>query len=144
MLAPERPARIAMKYLVTLLVGIGSGALLALFAVNLLARQQPAGKALMVLMQQHVGALRAAIRDGGCASPEPAARFARLAALGEEIAWAFPAQMAEAPGFVTRRDELLRVLAGLHTEPSTDCAGLAAGLKHLTDHCDACHNAYRH
>jgi hypothetical protein len=133
-----------MKYVVILLVGFVAGAMLALFAANLLARQDATGRALMVLMQDHVGALRGGIRDGSCPPETTAARLARLSVLTAEIDYAFAPGLADDPGFRVRRDELARTLVGLSAAVPADCAGLSNAIKTLNDTCDACHNAHRY
>ncbi len=133
-----------MKYLVTLLVGFVAGALLALFAANLLARRHATSRATMVLMQDHLGALRVSLRDGQCQPQTSAARLTRLAMLTAEIDYAFAPELVADPGFRVRRDELARALEGLITDPPADCESLADAIKTLGDTCDACHHAYRY
>jgi cytochrome c556 len=133
-----------MKYVVILLVGFVAGAMLALFAANLLARQDATGKALMVLMQEHLGALRTGIRGGQCAADATRARLERLVVLTAEIDYAFPTGLADDPAFGVRRDELARVLDGLSADVPADCAKLSNAIKSIADTCDACHNAHRY
>jgi hypothetical protein len=133
-----------MKYVVILLVGFAAGAMLALFAANLLAREDATGRALMVLMQDHLGALRVGIRDGQCQPETTASRLDRLAALTAEIDYAFAPGLADDPAFQVRRDELARALAGLAADVPADCARLSDAIKTLADTCDACHNAHRY
>lgn len=133
-----------MKYVVVLLVGFVAGAMLALFAANLLARQDATGRALMVLMQDHLGALRAGIRGGQCAPDTTRARLERLAMLTAEIDYAFAPGLADDPAFGVRRDELARVLGSLSSEVPADCARLSDAIKTIADTCDACHNAHRY
>ncbi len=133
-----------MKFLITLLIGLLAGAILALFAANLLARKDASGRAVMVLMQDHLFALRAAIRVNQCPAEATAKRLARLAVLAAEIDYAFASGAADEPEFRVRSAELTGVLAGLERRTPQDCASLTAALKSITDTCDACHHAYRH
>lgn len=132
-----------MRYLVTLVVGFGAGALLALFWANLQRAQDAYPRGVMAAMQHHYDGLRRGLAGPACPPETSAATLRRLRVLSDEVPDAIIEPRDPGPGFVQRHEAFVRALDAAIVAPPADCTALNALVRDLGDRCEACHLEFR-
>jgi cytochrome c556 len=129
-----------MRALLLLLLGLAVGAIAASFAGNALRERDAYPRAVMDLMQHHVGTLRGAIRARQCDGTTTTGHLQRLQVIATEIGPAFPDVDQPFRDGAAKLENALRVSAAA---APADCPALQAALKPIDDACDSCHRLYR-
>ncbi len=132
-----------MRYLITLVVGLGAGALLALFWANLQRAQDAYPRGVMAAMQHHYDGLRRGLAGPDCPPAKAVAGLQRLRVLSDEVPTAIIAPRDPGPGFVQRHEAFVRALDAAITAPPADCAALNALVRDVGDRCEGCHLEFR-
>lgn len=129
-----------MRALLLVILGLAIGAIGATFALSALRQGTPYHKAVMAVMQHHMGVLREDVRANRCEAKGAAGHLRRLGEEADDIGTAF-ADMDE--GFRQATDRLTTSLRSAIAAPVGDCAALAAVLAPVGEACQSCHRQYR-
>ncbi|KAF1009383.1 MAG: hypothetical protein GAK28_00020 [Luteibacter sp.] len=129
-----------MRALLLVLLGLAIGAIGATFALSALRQGTPYHKAVMAVMQHHMGALREDVRANRCEAKGTAAHLGRMRQDAGDIGAAFP-DMDK--GFHDATDRLTASLDRALTAAPGDCAALGAALAPIGESCQSCHRQYR-
>jgi cytochrome c556 len=129
-----------MRALLLLLLGLAVGAIAASFAGNALRQRDTYPRAVMDLMQHHIGTLGGSIRARQCDASASIGHLQRLQSAATEIGQAFPdADQA----FYDGAAKLETALRGAVQAAPAGCPALQAALKPVDEACEACHRQYR-
>ena len=129
-----------MRNLLLLLLGLAVGAAGAASAINVLRQRDAYPRGLMAVMQHHLAALRADVRENRCKDrSEQHLRVIRALADGIESAL-YPDDDADFP-FREHARKFREILAAAPTD--ADCPALSPVVATIGEACDACHRQYR-
>lgn len=131
-----------MRWVVLFCLGGLVGVFLGLTLAHWGRAERRHAQAVMVLLDTHLAALRAATSRGPCPPPEAESRLLRLAAARAEFELAFPASMREDARFRALVGEFDQALATVARLPQLDCAAWNTSLAGLTQRCRDCHRHY--
>jgi cytochrome c556 len=129
-----------MRALLLLLLGLAVGAIAASFAGNALRQRDAYPRAVMDLMQHHIGTMGGAIRARQCDANASLGHLQRMQTFATEIGPAFPD--VDQP-FHDAAAKLETALRGAVQAAPADCPALQAALKPVDEACEACHRQYR-
>lgn len=134
---------IAMRYFVSLLIGLLIGAITATMAASSLQQRHAYPRGLMRVLQHHASALRAAERTGACTDAMLATHFGRIADLANDIPASVYLDPSSEPHFIEFSAALRQAAARGRTTPHVNCEVFSAALRNTTEACESCHREYR-
>lgn len=129
-----------MRALLLVILGLAIGAIGATFALSALRQGTPYHKAVMAVMQHHMGALRDNVRANRCEAKVTTGHLLRLRQEAGDIGGAFPGADT---GFGQAATHLASSLDDAIAAAPADCAGLTAVIARVGESCQSCHRQYR-
>lgn len=138
-----------MRSVVMLVLGIVMGAVCSTMALRALSAGSEYPKGVMALMGAHIGAVRAAVKEGQCPADTIARHAATLRLVAHDIEPAFLPTGGDDEAFSAHAEEMRRVAAALEKvalEPAADgddCAAVAEAVAAVGRGCKGCHQDFR-
>lgn len=131
-----------MRSLVLLLVGLFTGAALALIGTNYLRRGTAYPNGVMVVMGAQLKSMDRSITQARCTTPDFLPRLQTVRYIANEIEPAF-AEMNEDTQFIRYASDLRAAVDTALATPPASCKAAAAALSQIDKTCDACHRDYK-
>ena len=136
----QTPWNEAMRVALLIVLGLVIGIMGTVPVMNALSQRNPLPKAVMVVMDYHMGALGDALKTNRCDAAQTHAHLLRLQSTAADIAPAFGD--VEQP-FLDDAGHLQSKLAVAVQAAPLDCAALKAAIKPVGEACKSCHQQYR-
>lgn len=132
-----------MKSLLLILTGLLVGALCALAAAKAVATRHAHERATMVVLAQHMDAMRRAGDDTACADDGIRQRLQQISFAARELTYAFPDLDTPGSEFARRRHDLQQAADTAVAQGIDDCQALAQTTGTLARVCQECHRRYQ-
>ncbi|WP_049622121.1 cytochrome c [Frateuria defendens] len=128
-----------MRAALLIVLGLAIGIIGTVFAMNALRERDPLPKAVMNVMEHHIGELKQAVKRGQC---EAAASHTRLQQMYMASLDVEPAFAGTEPDFLALAGKLRETLHGAAQAVPADCPALEATIKPVLQACHDCHQKY--
>lgn len=131
-----------MRFIALLLLGLFIGALGAVAGMSALRQDTPYNRALMTVLRQQMGGLRAMTEAGSCDVAESKRRLALMRAVAQDTDAAF-LPVGDDALFRRHSAAMHARLARAVEAPPEDCAALGETMSAIGGTCKACHEDFR-
>lgn len=131
------------RYLFLLLIGLAIGIVGTVMVMRAIqAREDPYPPSVMHVMDAHLDALGANIKQNRCAATDTLPHLQTLRLVSNDIETAFDGEFDD-PRFAEYASDLRATLDDALSSPPLNCAGVGATLKQIGGKCKACHQDFR-
>ena len=137
--AGNAKARYLFLFLIGLAIGI-VGTVMVMRAIQ--ARENPYPPSVMHVMDAHLDALGADVKQNRCAATDILPHLQTLRLVSNDIEVAFGDEFDD-PRFAEHASDLRASLDGILASPPLNCAGVGTTVKEIGGKCKACHQDFR-
>lgn len=131
------------RYLFLLLLGLAIGILGTVMVMRAIeAREDPYPPSVMHVMDAHMDALGANVKQNRCAATDTLPHLQTLRLVSNDIEVAFDGEFDD-PRFAEHASDLRAALDDALSSPPLNCAGVGTTLKQIGGKCKACHQDFR-
>lgn len=132
-----------VRYLFLFLIGLAIGIVGTVMVMRALeAREDPYPHSVMHVMDAHLHALGANVKQNRCAATDILPHLQTLRLVSNDIEVAFAGEFDD-PRFAEHASDLRAALDGVLASPPLNCAGVGTTAKEIGGKCKACHQDFR-
>lgn len=132
-----------MRYLFLFLIGLAIGIVGTVMVMRAIqARENPYPPSVMHVMDAHLDALGADVKQNRCAATDILPHLQTLRLVSNDIEVAFQGEFDD-PRFAEHASDLRASLDGILASPPLNCAGVGTTVKEIGGKCKACHQDFR-